>query len=78
MAVEKIEKETLLERWLEQRSYGHEQFADLDCLAKRKRELSVAVTAVLPGRRAIRSVAGLSIDRARAEVMERSPIAGVL
>jgi glucosyl-3-phosphoglycerate synthase len=61
MAVGKIEMETLLERWLERRSYAHEQFRDLDCLAKRKRELSVAVTAVLPARE-VASTIGTIVD----------------
>jgi glucosyl-3-phosphoglycerate synthase len=72
MAVGKIEKETLLEHWLERRSYGHEQFADLDCLAKRKRELSVAVTAVLPARE-VASTLGAIVDAIGA-LNERAPL----
>jgi glucosyl-3-phosphoglycerate synthase len=72
MAVGKIEKETLLERWLEQRSYGHEQFADLDSLAKRKRECSVSVTAVLPARE-VASTVGAIVDSIGA-LNERAPL----
>lgn len=72
MAVGNIEKETLLERWLERRSYGHEQFADLDSLAKRKRECSVAVTAVLPARE-VASTVGAILDAISA-LNERAPL----
>jgi glucosyl-3-phosphoglycerate synthase len=72
MAVEKIEKETFLARWLERRSYGHELFADLDSLAKRKSELSVAVTAVLPARE-VASTVGTIVD-AIAALNERAPL----
>jgi glucosyl-3-phosphoglycerate synthase len=70
--VGKIEKETLLERWLERRSYGHEQFADLDSLAKRKRECAVAVTAVLPARE-VASTVGAIVDTIGA-LNERAPL----
>jgi len=72
MAVGKIEKETILERWLERRSYRHEQFTDLDSLAKRKRELSVAVSAVLPAREVATTV-GTIVDTIAA-VNERAPL----
>jgi glucosyl-3-phosphoglycerate synthase len=72
MAVGKIDKETLLERWIERRSYRHEQFVDLDSLARRKRELSVGVTAVLPARE-VASTVGAIVD-AIAALNERAPL----
>jgi glucosyl-3-phosphoglycerate synthase len=72
MAAEKIEKGTLLERWLERRSYGHEQFANLDSLAKRKRELSVTVSAILPAREVAPTV-GTIVEEIGA-LNERAPL----
>ncbi len=45
-----LSKTDLVERWLERRSYDHSQFADLDSLARRKQDLALCVTAVLPTR----------------------------
>jgi glucosyl-3-phosphoglycerate synthase len=72
MAVGKIDKETLLERWIARRSYRHDQFADLDSLAWRKRELSVDVSVVLPARE-VASTVGAIVD-AIAALNERAPL----
>jgi glucosyl-3-phosphoglycerate synthase len=72
MAVGEIEIEMLLERWLERRSYAHERFANLDSLAKRKRERSLAVTAVLPARE-VASPVGAIVDAIGA-LNERAPL----
>jgi glucosyl-3-phosphoglycerate synthase len=45
-----LSKTDLVGRWLERRSYDHSQFADLDSLVRRKRDLALCVTAVLPAR----------------------------
>lgn len=51
MAISKqLSKADLVGRWLERRSYDHSQFADLDSLARRKRDLALCVTVVLPSR----------------------------
>ena len=39
-----------MEEWFERRSYDHSRFADLDALARSKRELGVSVSVVLPTR----------------------------
>jgi glucosyl-3-phosphoglycerate synthase len=39
-----------VEEWFERRSYDHSQFADLDSLAQRKRQLGLSVSVVLPAR----------------------------
>ena len=38
------------QEWFESRSYRHGQFADLDGLARRKRELGTSVSLILPTR----------------------------
>jgi glucosyl-3-phosphoglycerate synthase len=47
---EKVTTEGAVREWFERRSYDHALFCDLDSLARRKRELAVTVTAVLPAR----------------------------
>jgi glucosyl-3-phosphoglycerate synthase len=51
--------------WFERRSYDHTQFADLDSLARRKREVGVSVSVVLPAREAASTIGEIidEIDR---------------
>jgi glucosyl-3-phosphoglycerate synthase len=52
-----LSKTDLVGRWLERRSYDHSQFANLDSLARRKQDLALCVTAVLPTREVAASLA---------------------
>ena len=45
--------------WFERRSYSHEQFSDVKELARRKRELDLTVSLVLPGRNVADTVGGI-------------------
>jgi glucosyl-3-phosphoglycerate synthase len=73
MAISKqLSKADLVGRWLERRSYDHSQFADLDSLARRKQDLAVCVTAVLPTREVAATV-GAIIEAVHA-VNERAPL----
>ena len=60
------------QEWFERRSYRHAQFADLEALAERKRELGVTVSLVLPTREVRRHV-GAVLDEV-AELNERAPL----
>jgi glucosyl-3-phosphoglycerate synthase len=53
-----------VEEWFERRSYDHSQFADLDSLARRKRELGMSVSVVLPARETASTI-GPIIDALR-------------
>jgi glucosyl-3-phosphoglycerate synthase len=67
---EKITTEGRVERWFERRSFDHAQFSDLDSLARRKRELQLSITAVLPAREVAGTI-GAVIDEIHA-LNERS------
>jgi glucosyl-3-phosphoglycerate synthase len=58
--------------WFEQRSYIHSQFADVEDLGRRKRELDVSVSVVLPGRNVADTIGGI-IDEIHA-LNERAPL----
>src|SRR5215210_292175 len=45
--------------WFERRSYSHEEFEDVRKLARRKRELGLTVSLVLPGRNVADTVGGI-------------------
>jgi glucosyl-3-phosphoglycerate synthase len=45
--------------WFEKRSYSHEEFSDVERLARRKRELGLSVSLVLPGRNVAETVGGI-------------------
>jgi glucosyl-3-phosphoglycerate synthase len=45
--------------WFEKRSYGHEEFRDVKELVRRKRELGLTVSLVLPGRNVADTVGGI-------------------
>ena len=44
--------------WFKHRSYDYKQFSDLEALARRKRELGLTVSAVLPCRNVADTVRG--------------------
>ena len=73
MAVgEQITRASAVRSWFERRSYDHAQFADIDSLARRKRELDLSLTAILPTREVATTV-GPIIDRIHA-LNERAPL----
>jgi glucosyl-3-phosphoglycerate synthase len=72
MSGERTTKAGLLQHWLERRSYSGEQFSDLGSLVRRKRELGVSVSAVLPARE-VAATAGAIVDRIGA-LNERAPL----
>ncbi len=45
--------------WFEKRSYGHEEFSDVKELVRRKRQLDLTVSLVLPGRNVADTVGGI-------------------
>jgi glucosyl-3-phosphoglycerate synthase len=45
--------------WFERRSYSHEEFSDVQKLVRRKRELGLTVSLVLPGRNVADTVGGI-------------------
>ncbi len=45
--------------WFEKRSYGHDEFSDVKKLARRKRELDLTVSLVLPGRNVADTIGGI-------------------
>jgi glucosyl-3-phosphoglycerate synthase len=51
--------------WFERRTYGHREFSDLALLERRKRELELNVTAILPAREVADTIGGI-IDHIRA------------
>lgn len=61
-----------LTEWFGRRSYDHAQFADLDALGRRKRELGVSISVVLPAREVAATV-GTIVDEIRA-LMELAPL----
>jgi glucosyl-3-phosphoglycerate synthase len=58
--------------WFEKRSYSHEEFSDVEELARRKRELDVTVSLVLPGRNVADTV-GEIVDEIRT-LNEEAPL----
>src|SRR3954447_4203651 len=50
--------------WFERRSYTHEEFRDVKKLARRKRELGLTVSLVLPGRNVADTIGGI-IDKTK-------------
>ncbi|TCJ16396.1 glucosyl-3-phosphoglycerate synthase [Rubrobacter taiwanensis] len=58
--------------WFERRSYHHAQFQDVEALARRKREVDVSVSVVLPGRNVADTIGGI-IDQIH-ELNERAPL----
>jgi glucosyl-3-phosphoglycerate synthase len=73
MAVgEQITRASAVRSWFERRSYDHAQFADIDSLARRKRELDLSLTAILPTREVATTV-GPIVDRIHA-LNERAPL----
>ncbi len=69
---EQLSRAGAVEVWFERRSFGHERYSDLDSLAGRKRELGLAVTAVLPAREVAATI-GAILEEVRA-VNERAPL----
>src|SRR4028118_784876 len=45
--------------WFEKRSYSHEEFKDIQKLARRKRETGLTVSLVLPGRNVADTIGGI-------------------
>src|SRR5215203_5862794 len=45
--------------WFEKRSYSHEEFKDVEKLARRKRELGLTVSLVLPSRNVADTIGGI-------------------
>jgi len=45
--------------WFEKRSYGYEEFGDVKELVRRKRELGLTVSLVLPGRNVADTIGGI-------------------
>jgi glucosyl-3-phosphoglycerate synthase len=73
MAVSKqVSKASSVDAWFERRSYDHAQFADLDRLTRRKRELGVSVSAVLPAREVAATV-GAIVDAIRS-LLDLAPL----
>src|ERR671933_2508830 len=58
--------------WFERRSYRHEEFGDVEELARRKRELGLTVSLVLPGRNVADTVGGI-VDEIRT-LNEEAPL----
>src|SRR3712207_1316203 len=58
--------------WFRHRSYDYRQFSDLEVMGRRKRELGLTVSAVLPCRNVADTVGGI-VDEIHA-VNERSPL----
>ncbi len=58
--------------WFERRSYNHEEFGDVENLARRKREQGLAVSLVLPGRNVADTIGGI-IEQITA-LNERAPL----
>jgi glucosyl-3-phosphoglycerate synthase len=58
--------------WFERRSYAHARFSDVDSLARRKRELGLSVSAVLPAREVATTIGGI-LDQIR-RLNERAPL----
>ena len=58
--------------WFEKRSYRHEEYSDVKELARRKRELGLTVSLVLPGRNVADTVGGI-VDEVRA-LNEEAPL----
>jgi glucosyl-3-phosphoglycerate synthase len=54
-----------IEEWFERRSYVHSEFADLERLSRKKRELGVSITVVLPAREVAHTI-GAIVDQVRA------------
>jgi glucosyl-3-phosphoglycerate synthase len=61
-----------VQEWFERRSFRHSQFADLDLLAKTKRERGTSLSVVLPAREVAATV-GAIIDEIQA-LRERAPL----
>ena len=61
-----------VQQWFESRSYRHGQFADLEHLAARKRELGATISLVLPTREVAPTV-GTVLDEV-AQLNERAPL----
>src|SRR5215212_4687516 len=58
--------------WFDKRSYSHEEFSDVEKLARRKRELGLTVSLVLPGRNVAETV-GRIVDQVR-DLNEKAPL----
>jgi glucosyl-3-phosphoglycerate synthase len=61
-----------IEDWFERRSYVHSEFANIELLSRKKRELGVSLTVVLPAREVALTIGGI-IDQIRA-VGGRAPL----
>jgi glucosyl-3-phosphoglycerate synthase len=69
---ERLPRLDLTRNWFERRSYDHAQFADVEGLARRKRDLSRSVSVVLPAREVAGSI-GAIVDDIR-ELNERAAL----
>lgn len=58
--------------WFERRSYKHEEFEDIEKLVRRKRELGLTVSLVLPGRNVADTVGGI-VEEVR-RLNEQAPL----
>jgi len=58
--------------WFDKRSYSHEEFSDVEKLARRKRELGLTVSLVLPGRNVAETV-GRIVDEVNV-LNEKAPL----
>jgi len=58
--------------WFDKRSYSHEEFSDVEELARRKRELGLTVSLVLPGRNVAETV-GRIVDEVNV-LNEKAPL----
>ena len=58
--------------WFEKRSYSHEEFKDVEKLARRKRELGLTVSLVLPSRNVADTIGGI-VERTNA-LNEEAPL----
>src|SRR5215210_2118266 len=58
--------------WFEKRSYSHEEFKDVEKLARRKRELGLTVSLVLPSRNVADTIGGI-VERINA-LNEEAPL----
>ena len=63
---------TNVTEWFEKRSYTHEEFSDVKKLARRKRELGLTVSLVLPGRNVADTIGGI-VDEINA-LNEEAPL----
>src|ERR687889_432906 len=58
--------------WFEKRSYSHEEFKDVEKLARRKRELGLTVSLILPSRNVADTIGGI-VERINA-LNEEAPL----